>query len=581
MKLHQQLLHLSLTCLALSSYATAQSNQPPETNSRTQLRPGSVVSGRAVFEDTREPATRERVQLIASEYLTHPVQRLLIPTAVTDERGDFEVKGVAAGEYYVVPTPVDEHQRTVDSFPFLHPTGDAANDAAKLAQFKQTHNKLSVDGQNGLTLDLSVWNPHYGRISGHVFDSGGKAATGSSVHLIPQRSGPDMIGQSVATNEEGKYTFYGLAAGEYVIGASPPLQPGDVERSRIDFQGLSEATTYYPSALQAQQSAPVAVIADRETSNIDIRLLARSLHNISGTVRRRVNGQPITVARLHLVKKEPAWDHGNRFPDVSFASVDTKGNWSFSNVPDGTYQVVVEPPTAVPDDRTERFVGSEQTVVVAGADISDVALEVSGGVRIAGVIVIEGADRPVSVSVLASKLPGPGQASVTIRPVLKTNEFVIVGAPEGGIQLSSFTQPSRLFYVKSIEARGHDLLSEQLEALEGDEITDVHIVISSEVSTVSGRVVSASGAPVNDVLVALRPNPVAKRRALGAQPSARTDEKGDFSLTAAPGEYLLQVLRVPVNPQPGGQSQSAVITHDPDAVTLQPGERKGLDIKIP
>jgi hypothetical protein len=572
MKLQQHWLYLCLACLALSLNATAQTSPSREANTRTQLSQ-STVSGHAVFEDTHEAATRERITLIASEYLDRPVQRLVIPSTVTDEHGDFDLKAVATGEYFVVPIPADQHQPPADEFPFLNLLGETAADDPRLAQFKRSHIKISVDGQNSLTLNLSVWNPHYGRISGQVFDSDGKPAVHSSVHLIPQQSGSATLGQSMAANGEGKYTFHGLAPGDYVIGASPPLPLRDVDKEGADFQGLSEATTYYPSTLQAEQAVAVTVLADRENANIDIRLAARPLHNISGMVRWRDNGDPITAARVQAVKKGPSTDRGNGLPGSNLTSVDAKGNWSFSNLPDGAYQVVVEAAS-----KDQQFVAAEQTVEVAGRDVSDIAIEVSRGIRIAGTIVIEGADHPVSLSVMAVRPGSPAQTFVNVNPVASTNEFVIVGAPDGRIMLTLSTRPSRPFYVKSIEARGKDLLSEQLEASEGDEITGVHIVISPEVVTLNGRIVSSSGAPVTDGLVTI--SPTGKRCVLGGQPSGRTDDKGNFSLTAPPGEYQLQVLRTPVNSQFGQRQSAAVLVYGPAVVTLQPGDNKTLSITI-
>ena len=122
--------------------------------------------------------------------------------------------------------------------------------------------------------------------------------------------------------------------------------------------------------------------------------------------------------------------------------------------------------------------------------------------------------------------------------------------------------------------------SEQLEGVEGDEIKDVHVVISSEVSTLTGRVVSVSGSAVNDVLVTLIPRLPKQRRAIGARPSGRTDTSGNFSLSAAPGEYEIRMFRVPQNLQPGVPQASAVLTHDTGPLTLRSGERKTLTITV-
>src|SRR6266571_1325482 len=386
-----------LVCFAFISSAIAQNNQTPLNSGGSQTRSGSIITGRAFFEDTNEPATRERVQLIVSEALNNPAGRLRIPTAITDQNGQFELKFVAAGDYYVVSRPADEHVTANELFPFLHPTGDSAADAAKLEAFKKQYVKITVDGQNSLTVDLHVWNPHYGRISGHVFDSEGKPAIRSSVHLMPG-PGQGVTGASTPTNEAGEYTFFGLAAGDYIVSANPPPKSSD-QQAPPDFQWLAGAVTYYPSVLQRQESAPVSVISDRETANIDIHLIPRKLHTIAGVVRMRGSGDPVTAGRLRLIKNQEA-NVTTVSPSVSFTSSDARGNWSFSNVPDGTYQIVVEPVIPFPDDTNKEFVPSEQAVAVRGDNISDLVIEVSSGIRISGKISFEG-DLPASVSLIA------------------------------------------------------------------------------------------------------------------------------------------------------------------------------------
>src|ERR1051326_9081425 len=60
-----------LICLTLITGALAQDNQSPKPTATI------MVTGRVVYEDTGQPATRHRVQLIASESLLNPRSCLL------------------------------------------------------------------------------------------------------------------------------------------------------------------------------------------------------------------------------------------------------------------------------------------------------------------------------------------------------------------------------------------------------------------------------------------------------------------------------------------------------------------------
>src|SRR5258705_2796883 len=156
-----------LLCLALFTSALAQDSQAAKKTEAVQVPTGnSIVTGRAIYEDTGQPALRHRVQLIASEALSNPRVRLRIPTAITNENGEFSLRRIAAGDYYVVASPVDEHSGGGRIFPFLGQSGDSAAYAVKLEQFKKNSIRITVDGQHNLEVNLRVPNRHFGIISG-------------------------------------------------------------------------------------------------------------------------------------------------------------------------------------------------------------------------------------------------------------------------------------------------------------------------------------------------------------------------------------------------------------------------------
>ena len=109
-----------LVCLVLFSGVRAQDNPAAKKPESVPVAPGnSLVSGRAVYEDTGLPATRYRIQLIASELLSGPHARFRIPTQITNDDGVFNFHGIAAGEYYVFTQPIDEHKPSAQVFPFV------------------------------------------------------------------------------------------------------------------------------------------------------------------------------------------------------------------------------------------------------------------------------------------------------------------------------------------------------------------------------------------------------------------------------------------------------------------------------
>src|SRR5688500_9112815 len=94
-----------LIALALITGTLAQENQAPKKTEAVVAPAETVmVTGRVVYEDTGQPATRHRVQLILATALLN-ARRLRIPTAMTDERGEFTLRAVNAGDYYVFSEP--------------------------------------------------------------------------------------------------------------------------------------------------------------------------------------------------------------------------------------------------------------------------------------------------------------------------------------------------------------------------------------------------------------------------------------------------------------------------------------------
>ena len=147
--------------------------------------------------------------------------------------------------------------------------------------------------------------------------------------------------------------------------------------------------------------------------------------------------------------------------------------------------------------------------------------------------------------------------------------------------MSAFPRPQEKFYVKSIEANGLDLLRTNLTLGEGDEIKDVRIVISSNVGVLTGRVLSLAGdKPIPGVLVMLRRVNNDKLRLFGGKLSGETDERGTFSLSAAPGVYVVIVWRPSDGPSAFGEAMNKALQDPTARVNLAPADRKQLDLRI-
>jgi Carboxypeptidase regulatory-like domain len=542
----------------------------------------SLVTGRTLYEDTGLPATRHRVQLIASELLSGPHARGRIPTAITNESGEFNLRRIAAGEYYVVAHPVDDHTSSAQIFPFLGGSPDGVAEAKKVEQFKKDYIKIIVDGQHNLEVSLRVPNPHFGTISGRILDSLGKPAVRSAVHLMS--TGEKSFGARVLTDEQGEYRFWGLPAGEYVISASPPAQGQEGESTRR-YEGVLGAT-YFPSTPESRNSPPVSVFADRDTGNIVVTLVARSLHSLAGMVRMRGDNRPVSSATVRLTRNEISDQASGTSKTSSIegamsmytSNTDKSGHWWIANVPDGVYRLRVQPMPSEPG--SQLFVQEELDLTVEGADVKDLLVEVSGGGRISGVVSIEGnGPAPQFVRVAANRLKGNASSHIRLD---EAGKFALTAVPAGEITLSAFPSPQEKFYLKSIETNGLDLLRTHLAIAEGEEIKDVHIVISPDVGVVTGRVLSLKGdKPIAGINVLLRRVSDDKLRLFGGKLATTTDEQGNFILSAAPGVYLVLAWLAADGPSAYAEAINRASRDQGSGLTLLPSDRKQLDIRIP
>lgn len=577
----RQLFSTILLVLTLSSSSLAQENQEKR-EPLAASKGNSIITGRAVFEDTGLPATRHRVQLIASDLLSGPHGRVGIPTAITNENGEFTLRRVAAGEYYVVARAIDDHSSRGLGFPFVGRSGNPAEDAAKVEQFKKDYTRIAVDGQNNLAVNLRVNNLHFGSISGRVLDSRGMSAVRASVQVMSK--GEKSFGVSVLSDEQGNYRFPGLPAGEYIISASPPIKEPEDAASR-GHEGVLGAT-YFPSTLESRNSPPVTVLADRDTGNIDITLIVRSLHSLAGRVLQRGNNLPVPTARVRLTRSETSVRASDSSQSsgieeamsVYTNSTDKNGHWLIANVPDGIYLLRIEANAGDPTNHA--FVAEERELTVEGADPADLLVEVSAGSRLSGVVTIEGDSAvPQFINIGASRRQGNAASHVRLDG---TGTFALTAVPPGEITLSAFPSPQDRFYVKSINANGVDLLRTNLTIAEGEEIKDVRIVISPDVGVVTGRVLSQNGdKPIAGINVLLRRVTDDKLRLLGGKLSTTTDAQGNFMLSAAPGVYFVVAWRAADGPSAFRNSMNKAALEQGSGLTLLPSDRKQFDIRMP
>ncbi|HEX8772031.1 MAG TPA: carboxypeptidase-like regulatory domain-containing protein [Pyrinomonadaceae bacterium] len=579
----------------------------------------STVKGRVVYEETNEPVRGARVRISSRQGLGPA------GATTTNERGEFRFDHLASGEYYVIATPADAPSVGAQTFRIPLPSGDRETDEAAFAAARRENEaggvaEISVVGTGETRVEIRVpRQPKGSTVTGRVAYEDGQPAGGAQVTFLNRREikghmiGPTRL--SVMTDERGAYSISGLPPGDYIVSAR--LEEARIvdKQGRVIGGGLL-ILTYYPSATSTQSATPVHVDASQSLSDVNITLVKRPTHTISGTLVSRTGGsnRPLAGVHVRLRNRDDLDVPFSNGADDRFIWTDAQGRFSFNNVMDGDYMISVgginsapmlarptaaqgqppPPPSRLPlpprmremaqvSDRFQRgstgmLVEKQQEVRVAGADVNNLTIELSEGGRISGRVVIEGEGRiPARLVITSEMKPGERRPSAFVRPD-PDGDFTMSGLPEGPLSLDVIISPPQPLYVKSITANGVDIRAQPLVIGDGTEIRDVLIVLSSDVATLTGRVLSSDGTPQRGATVLLAPADGRGGRMSRGRMISVTDGGGRFIITAAPGEYAAVVWS---GLPPSDEDALRALAESAPRVSLQAGERKDLDLVAP
>ena len=546
----------------------------------------STVYGRAVYSDTEKPVGHANV-VLRSVTSFGPEQI----TGSTNGRGEFRITGVPAGRYFI----------GVNSSAVVAPESfinmdEKAETRFYLDQMREYFEEMEVDGKSDK--QVLVRARRGAVISGKVTYENGEAAVDHPVTIL-RRTGNRyaMFWTNVATmkdqlitDDRGVFRVTGLPAAEYIVGATPRLQHGELvinETLEANMVGSMLAMTFHPSTALLTQATVVRVATGEERIGIDITLAERQMHKVSGVVRARDDDRPVAGARVHIIRKETYenlsgtlfWPYSEGMPGVT---TDELGRWRFTLVPDGKYIIVIKPPAGYGEVASEpkNYGATEKEVEISGADVANVLVEVGGDSKVSGTIAVESGPLPGNISV---GLQSEGLREETLADaIVQRGRFVIRNVPPG--KLYFYINPpaeAPPFYLKSITWKGKDLLREPLEIGVEANVEGVEIVISPRVATFNIRVRTSGGQPAADVVMTLVPSDPARWIRKEAQLFGVTDSNGRCTIVGAPGEYLVFIL-------PPGVQGSTLLKPEIEEraarmqrVSLRPGECGSFDVVLP
>jgi hypothetical protein len=547
---------------------------------------GSTVYGRAIFHDSQRPA--RRVHVVMRSLTSYGPEEL---SAITNTRGEFRIKNVPGGRYFIGVN--GRGLVSTDSFINIGETRATRFDVPRLREYFE---EVEVDGRADKQVVVRVHRG--GIITGKVSYADGEPAVQHPVTILRRDrnrysmfiDNANATRETMLTDDRGIFRVAGLASGEYIVGATPMIEHGDLvkdEALEANMIGSSLAMTFYPSTPLPTQATPIRIEASEEKTGIDITIPVQAMHIVAGVVRMRSDQKPVADARVGIIRKETFetvgrafWPYSEGMPGVN---TDGLGRFRLREVPDGRYLLFVEsrsnyaelPPGA------KRYSAKQQEVEVSGGDINNLSIEVGDDATVSGTLIVEGGPTPRSVDI--SLIRDFNEAGVSSSAnVSAGGKFVIRSVPSGQTYFSiNVGEETSRFYIKSITWNGKDLLRELLNIDAGQKIDNVKIVLSTQVAGFTIRVRNTRGEAVSDVPVTLVPADPARWERSEAQLMCVTDPQGKCTVIGAPVEYLVFIL-------PRGLQENTLLTEEiaeraatAPRVSLGPGERRTFDIAMP
>jgi hypothetical protein len=580
----------------------AQSGSPRRGSDPAQLQSGnSSVQGRVVYSDNGQPMKKVRVTIFNPLEGSGDAQRVV----VTNDRGEFVLTGLPAGKYYAtiegrkaplpsglsvrIPLPVAAIPRAED-YAEIVPRHDA---------------EFVVDGKNSTTIEIRFTRG--GTVAGKVMQANGSPVSDATVNLVSSPDSTTSYGArfSGRTDKNGAFRLENVPPAKYIVSAAVESQQGSAD-IYARMRGETQSVTYHPAALRLADALPINVESGREASGINITLVERRSFSVSGTVVRGLDGSALSGAQVVLRRKD-AETAGPEMPGLQQRNTQTnsKGEWSFSNVEEGAYEITALNSPSGPIGRTiagppgmmrrtgpprmgqvdpgprPRFMIAQQSLDVIGAKVEDITLTIGGPGTIVGNVVLEDGQPVPAGAVLFFEFGSAGARPGRPVPVRVNSDgsFRLDDVQSGQTYLNPALPPDSRYFVDSATLSGNDV-SAGINVLEGAEIGPLTIRLSDKLATVAGRITTSENGAKSGLVVLLVPVDPAKQRFRTSYFSTFSSTDGSFSVKVAPGEYFViarQRADLPAVIMPEFMRAFGAGTQ---RVAVGPSEQKSIDLVV-
>ncbi len=539
---------LPIVGLFLGSSLSVQG--PPPRDAPASQTGTASLSGRVVAGDTGAPI-REATVTISGRNLSAS------RTVSTDADGRYALTNLPAGQYRLAVRPSGNR---AGYLALGGPRGDLLASVVELA-----------NGEKRSGFDVAL--PKAGAIYGRVVDEFGEPL--SEVRVEALRRGPAGFGRSLgfsgaSTDDRGRFRAFGLEPGDYYLKASL-LGGGRLSTAET---GEGYLPTYYPATTDLAEAVVVPLAGGQEYGEVEIRLVRSRTFHLAGIVL-GLDGSPTASATVTVAQRTEGGTIGQGH------SVDSDGTFVVSQLTPGTYTVV-----AAQTGRFEGPTSAPRVIVIANADVENLALALTEGVSLNGQIVTEDGAVPAFSprDLRMTVVPGPPlvRSGPPVYGAVKDDWTFEIPGVRGPVLVRTVGFAAPGWRLKTVRYRGADISDEPVEFKQPTSPRDLQVVLGNRGAVLSGLVTDAAGRPVPHAWVLLFPaEPEGRSSASLRFRSGGADKDGHYTNPVLPpGDYLVLAFVAPF-PFDGGDARAFDrLVPKARRVTLQADETKTLDLTV-
>ena len=475
----------------------------------------AVLAGRVVDAETGDPIPRALLQVMGK-----------VGERSTDleanDRGEFRLEGLAAGDYTVVAVP-----------PELRATHLPQVFGGEITSLMTRASRPVVSLRpREVREDLVIRLPRALALDGIVLDDAGQALAGIRVSAELVEGLPLSDSRQQTSDDRGRFRLFGLSPGVYRICAVPQGNFQMGQPSSGDVVQRRYVKTCYPSApagggervtVAKNQAAPMLTIAMQRSSGVTV-----SGHVTSESGAANISVNISSAASMDSTPVGVEMQPGGRF----IARGVTPGKYDISahagSRPTGPYS----------SESTER---GRTTVDVADADVSGIEITTTKGATLLGRIVPAEPLPPrtrlrVQHAVMMGLMQTINMAAAA--PVREDLTFQMTGI-HGAILFQVSGLPPG-WVIGGVRYRGADVTDAATLVASSTDPAQLEIHVTPHSGRVTARPVGADGQPVKGAMVVVLTAAGDRIVAPTAEPKAGTDtfEIGPLR----PGEYVVAAV---------------------------------------